>query len=262
LRTVANRRTPPEALRGSPSVPDPRHSSQVGFGRLRTRTGVLSGNGALLAIRAIFRPKALLIAENLCLRQRLVVLQHRYPRPCLSDADRRFWILASRWFSNWRNSLLIVKTETVLQVFVIRLASIPLHHHPPRNANQRITTDSSLQPIVTLFVARSPWGATGAPLCQQSIYSKRTRSSPTTTAKGCGLRHFCMFCWPNQNDGVFDADSPGPARQWSMSPWAKSSARTFRGSRMDFRRISPPYRHGSQHGERCAGALVDDARCR
>src|SRR5262245_17020524 len=39
----------------------------------------------------------------------------RMPRPCLEDADRRFWILASRWFSGWRNSLLIVKPETVLR---------------------------------------------------------------------------------------------------------------------------------------------------
>jgi hypothetical protein len=55
----------------------------------------------VLAIAAIFRPKALLIAENLCLRQQLVVLQRRHPRPRLSDADRRFWILASRWFGDW-----------------------------------------------------------------------------------------------------------------------------------------------------------------
>jgi putative transposase len=68
----------------------------------------------VLAIGAIFRPKALLIAENLCLRQQLVVLQRRHPRPRLSDADRRFWILASRWFSDWRNPLRIVKPETVL----------------------------------------------------------------------------------------------------------------------------------------------------
>ena len=61
----------------------------------------------------VFTPKALLIAENLCLRQQLVVLQRRHPRPRLSDTDRRFWILASRWFSDWRNPLLIVKPETV-----------------------------------------------------------------------------------------------------------------------------------------------------
>jgi len=60
-----------------------------------------------LAIAAIFRP-------NLCLRQQLVVLQRRHPRPRLSDADRRFWILATRWFSDWRHPLLIVKPEAVL----------------------------------------------------------------------------------------------------------------------------------------------------
>ena len=65
----------------------------------------------VLAIVAIFRPKALLIAENLCLRQQLIVLQ---PRPRLRDADRRFWIVASRWFTDWRHPLLIVKPETVL----------------------------------------------------------------------------------------------------------------------------------------------------
>jgi hypothetical protein len=68
----------------------------------------------ILVIAAIFRPKALLIAENLCLRQQLIVLQRRHPRPRLGDADRRFWVLASRWFSDWRHPLLIVKPETVL----------------------------------------------------------------------------------------------------------------------------------------------------
>ena len=60
----------------------------------------------VLAIVAIFRPKALLIAENLCLRQQLIVLQRQHPRPRLHDADRRFWVLASRWFSDWRHPLL------------------------------------------------------------------------------------------------------------------------------------------------------------
>jgi hypothetical protein len=68
----------------------------------------------VLAIGAIFRPKALLIAENLRLRQQLVVLGRRHPRSRLGDADRRFRILASRWFGDWRNLLLIVKPETVL----------------------------------------------------------------------------------------------------------------------------------------------------
>ena len=68
----------------------------------------------ILAIVATLRPKALLIAENLCLRQQLIVLQRRHPRPRLRDADRRFWIVASRWLTDWRHPLLIVRPETVL----------------------------------------------------------------------------------------------------------------------------------------------------
>jgi hypothetical protein len=47
----------------------------------------------LWAIAAAARPKMLLIADNLCLRQQLLVLQRRKPRPNLKDADHRFWIL-------------------------------------------------------------------------------------------------------------------------------------------------------------------------
>jgi hypothetical protein len=49
----------------------------------------------VLAFAAIFRPRALLVAENFCLRQQLLVLQRRHPRPRLTNADRPFWILAS-----------------------------------------------------------------------------------------------------------------------------------------------------------------------
>src|SRR4029453_15923350 len=68
----------------------------------------------LWALAAAVQPKALLIADNLCLRQQLLVLQRRMPRPRLEDADRRFWILVCRWFSGWRTSLLIVKPPTVV----------------------------------------------------------------------------------------------------------------------------------------------------
>lgn len=53
------------------------------------------------AIAALLKPRALLVAENLCLRQHLVVLQRRQPGPRLLGADRRFWILARQWFSGW-----------------------------------------------------------------------------------------------------------------------------------------------------------------
>src|SRR5258705_436681 len=67
-----------------------------------------------MAIAGVFKSRATLIAENLCLRQQLLVYQRRRPRPRLRDADRRFWILARRWFSGWRGTLLVARPETVL----------------------------------------------------------------------------------------------------------------------------------------------------
>ena len=48
-------------------------------------------------ISTCFKSKAQLVAENLCLRQQLVVLKRRQPQPQLRDSDRRFWILICRW---------------------------------------------------------------------------------------------------------------------------------------------------------------------
>jgi putative transposase len=69
----------------------------------------------LWAILAALKPKALLVAENLCLRQQLLVLQRRQPRPYLKTVDRFFWVPASRWLGGWRNLLLVVKPQTVLK---------------------------------------------------------------------------------------------------------------------------------------------------
>lgn len=67
----------------------------------------------LWAIAAAFKPRALLITENLCLRQQRLVLQRSRPQPRPTNANRRFWIWINRWFGEWRSSLLIVKPETI-----------------------------------------------------------------------------------------------------------------------------------------------------
>jgi putative transposase len=66
------------------------------------------------ALAACFKPRSRLVAENLCLRQQLIVFKRRRARPPLHDADRRLWVLACRWFSHWRTSLIVVKPDTVL----------------------------------------------------------------------------------------------------------------------------------------------------
>ena len=55
-----------------------------------------------------------LLAENLTLRH-LSVLMRRHPRPKLTAADRLFWLLARRLWSSWKEALILVNPETVLQ---------------------------------------------------------------------------------------------------------------------------------------------------
>ncbi len=66
-------------------------------------------------IADLFKSRARLTAENLCLRQQLIVFERRQARPQLKDADRRFWVLACRWYSGWKQSLIVVKPETLVR---------------------------------------------------------------------------------------------------------------------------------------------------
>jgi len=56
-----------------------------------------------------------LLTENLALRQQLSVLKRRHPRPKLTAADRLFWLLARRLWSSWKEALILVNPETVVQ---------------------------------------------------------------------------------------------------------------------------------------------------
>jgi hypothetical protein len=86
-----------------------RHEGRFNNSSVRSLWGGRVVRFLVWAIASAFRPRARMIAENLCLRQQLLVLQRRHPQPRLGNADRRFWIIGNRWFSSWRGSLLIVK---------------------------------------------------------------------------------------------------------------------------------------------------------
>ena len=52
--------------------------------------------------------------ENLALRQQLSVMKRKNPKPRVSNFHRRFWIILSLVWDEWKNALLIVKPETVI----------------------------------------------------------------------------------------------------------------------------------------------------
>ncbi len=65
-------------------------------------------------LRLIFRSKQDITLENLALRQQLAVQQRSIKRPKIKNSDRIFWIWLSRFWNDWRSSLIIVKPPTVI----------------------------------------------------------------------------------------------------------------------------------------------------
>ncbi len=66
-------------------------------------------------LRTRFRGQAELAAENLALRQQLVILGERKKRPRLRTRDRIFWVWLSRLWTGWRSLLAIVQPDTVVR---------------------------------------------------------------------------------------------------------------------------------------------------
>src|SRR5438094_10264436 len=56
-----------------------------------------------------------LLLENLALRQQLAVLKHKHPKPKLSPLDKILWVLARRFWSTWKQALIVVTPETVVR---------------------------------------------------------------------------------------------------------------------------------------------------
>jgi len=61
-----------------------------------------------------FCTRRTLLLENLVLRQQLAVLNRKHPRPRLRAFDKLFWVLARRFWSGWKQALILVSPETVV----------------------------------------------------------------------------------------------------------------------------------------------------
>jgi hypothetical protein len=55
-----------------------------------------------------FRMRQDLMLENLALRQQLVVLKRRHPKPRLGLLDKLFWVALHRLWSGWKKCLSLV----------------------------------------------------------------------------------------------------------------------------------------------------------
>ena len=68
----------------------------------------------LTSVRVFFRSRSEAALEILALRQQIVVLKRKRPRPRLNQFDRLFWIILRCVWSRWAEVLVAVKPETVV----------------------------------------------------------------------------------------------------------------------------------------------------
>jgi transposase InsO family protein len=67
----------------------------------------------LLLLRAAVLGRRDLALENLALRQQLLVLKRKNPRPQLLDRDRLFWLVMRKLHGGWKDGLLLIHPATV-----------------------------------------------------------------------------------------------------------------------------------------------------
>ena len=66
-------------------------------------------------VHALSARRADLVAENLALRQQLIVFRRKVGRPRLRSRDRIFWLWLARSWDGWRDTLILVKPATVVR---------------------------------------------------------------------------------------------------------------------------------------------------
>ncbi|HSH82602.1 MAG TPA: integrase core domain-containing protein, partial [Herpetosiphonaceae bacterium] len=70
---------------------------------------------AVAVVADLARSKSDLIAENLLLRQQLIVLNRSVKRPRFMPIERGLFVLLASKIQHWKDALLIIKPETVLR---------------------------------------------------------------------------------------------------------------------------------------------------
>src|ERR1035441_8483944 len=108
----------------------------------------------------LLRARRSLLLENLALRQQLAVLKRRHPKPRIGLLDKLFWVAVRRFWSGWKQSLIVVTPETVVQW---RRASFRLYWRLIFRARTQVgrrPTSKEVRELIFQMVAENPiWGA-------------------------------------------------------------------------------------------------------
>jgi putative transposase len=94
------------------------------------------------------------------LRQQLVTLKRRHPRPILGLLDKLFWVIARSVWSAWKDSLILVTPETVVRWHRTGFRMYWRLTSRVRKQVGRRPTPQEVRELISRIVAENPtWGA-------------------------------------------------------------------------------------------------------
>jgi putative transposase len=82
--------------------------------RFKQWTQPAKRNQVMSSVADLKRSKGELIAENIFLRQQLIVLERQVERPKLTQRDRQILVLLASRIAGWRDALVVVKPDTLV----------------------------------------------------------------------------------------------------------------------------------------------------
>jgi hypothetical protein len=182
----------PHLFRWSVVLANPDLIDQLG---VDLTSSILANGPVTCSVRGrcgIFRSRTTLQMENLALRHQLCVLERSVKHPKLTKADCLFWAELSRFWADWRATLVIVKPETVIAWHRLGFRLFwtwKTRHRPPG----RLPVAHDVRELIRRLSRENPlWGAPrvhgerlkiGIDICETSVgkYLVRPRRPPSQT---------------------------------------------------------------------------------
>jgi hypothetical protein len=240
-----------------PSLPVARRAVKMAVHVL----AALLGHGALRQLggvaRDTVRSHAELVAENLLLRQQVLVLRRQVARPRITSRDRWWMVVAARVTRTWETALLIVQPATLL-----RWRGSPNGSPQDRLDLSTPTAASSRRPsweasTTPTDAQRDPDHATDASSSQKSAVATTGVVSTSSVLKG-RITPVCVEGACREGAGIaVRTRTPRPSRPCAArSEWA-----TTYSSRACLRRTPQPGTRASHQWRRCRRRRPASARC-
>ena len=100
-----------------------------------------------------------LVVENIALKQQLAVMQRTVKRPRFNNSDRFFWVLLFRFWKGWKDTLVIVKPETVVKWHKKGFRLFGAFKSRKKNPGRKIIAPEIRNLVLKMANSNPLWGA-------------------------------------------------------------------------------------------------------